>query len=256
MVGGIQKPAINALISGTAGGRTLVIGGTFSSRTASITSNTRVIRTTFTFAQPIRDLTVTVHDIDFASNQFRDWLYASGTNGSSTYIPSQVTPHGTNNGAGPRSAAASSLTLGAATTPFNITSHQAVGTGASANTGVNTGDITISFVEPVTSVTLRYGNYPLTGSETATGQQAYGISAVAFCPMPSISVTKTSAPYAASGPDRFNAPGSDVVYTITATNSGGSPVDLAGLVLSDLLPAQATFYNGDFDPSAPGTDPF
>jgi hypothetical protein len=47
-----------------------------------------------------------------------------------------------------------------------------------------------------------------------------------------------------------------VVYTITATNSGGSPVDLAGLVLADLLPPQTTFYNGDFDPALPGTDPF
>ena len=67
--------------------------------------------------------------------------------------------------------------------------------------------------------------------------------------MPSIAVAKTSTPLATTGPDRFNAPGSDVVYTLTVTNSGGSPIDLAGLVLADLLPPQTTFYNGDFDPA-------
>jgi uncharacterized repeat protein (TIGR01451 family) len=256
VVSGIQLPAINNLISGSAGGRTLVVGGAFSSRTASITSNTRVIRTTLTFAQPIRDLTLTVHDIDLSSNQYRDWLYVSGSDGTATYTPVLTTPFGTNNGSGARSAAGSSLTLGPATSPFNITAHQAVGTGSSGNTGTNVGDITISFAQPVTSVTLRYGNYPLTSGESSTGQQGYGISAVSFCPLPDIKVEKTSAPLATSGTDRFNIPGADVVYTITATNSGGSPVDLAGLVLTDLLPPQATFYGGDFDPAAAGTAPF
>lgn len=257
VVSGVQLPAINTLISGSAGGRTLVIGGTFSGRTTTITSATRVIRTTLTFATPIRDLTLTVHDIDFSSNQYRDWLHVSGANGASSYVPAMVTPFGQSNATGgTRSNASSSLTLGSATTPFNITSSEAVGTGTSGNTSTNTGDITISFAQPVTSVDLRYGNYPLSSGESTTGQQGYGISAVSFCPMPSLTVAKTSAPFATTGTDRFNTPGSDVVYTITATNNGGSPVDLAGLVLTDLLPAQATFYNGDYDPSSPGTDPF
>lgn len=60
----------------------------------------------------------------------------------------------------------------------------------------------------------------------------------------------------AGSPDRFNAPGSDVAYTLTVTNSGGSPVDLGSLVLTDVLPANVTFYNGDYDPAVPGTGPF
>jgi uncharacterized repeat protein (TIGR01451 family) len=254
--GGVQMPAINALVSGTAGGRTLVMGGTFNSRTADITTNTRVIRTVLTFAQPIRDLTLTVHDIDFTSGQFRDWLMVTAASGASTYNPALTTPHGTNNGAGPRTAVASSVRLGPGTTPYAMTAAQAIGAGSAPNTGSDTGDITISFAEPVTTVTLRYGNYPLGSGESGTGQQAYGISVVSFCPMPNISVTKTSMTYATSGPDRFKSPGSDVVYTITATNNGGSPVDLGGLVLTDPLPAQVTFHNGDFDPAQPGTDPF
>jgi uncharacterized repeat protein (TIGR01451 family) len=74
--------------------------------------------------------------------------------------------------------------------------------------------------------------------------------------MPSISTTKSSAPLGTTGAARFDAPGSDVVYTITVTNNGGSPVDASTIVLTDTLPAQASFYNGDFDTTLPGTDPF
>lgn len=256
IAGGTQLPAISALIGPATGGRSLVVGGRFTRRTADIANNIRVIRTTLTFAQPVRDLTLTVHDIDFNADQYRDWFMITGTADAITYTPSLVTPHGNNNGAGPRSAPGSTLTLGPATTPFTMTASQAIGTATSPNTGSTAGEIAISFAQPVTAITLRYGNYPLTGNETATGQQGYGISSVAFCPLPVVGVTKSSAPLAVSGGDRFNAPGSDVVYSILVTNSGGSPVDLDGLVLTDTLPAQTSFYNGDFDPAAPGSGPF
>lgn len=258
LVNSIQMPAVNNALSGASGGRTLMIGGTFSSRTADISTNTRVIRTIFTFAVPIRDMIIRVHDIDQATGQYRDWLMVQGTNGASSYVPSLTTPSGNNNGAsGPRTATGSTLALGPYTaTGINIPNTQGVGISTSANTGSDDGDIIVSFPQPVTTVTFRYGNHPLIGSESGTGQQAYGISALSFCPMPSLTMTKTSAPYATSGPDRFNAPLADVAYTLTITNSGGSPVDLAGITLTDALPATLSFYNGDFDPSAPGTDPF
>jgi len=259
-VNGQQMPAIGTTITSASGAKTLVIGGTFSGRTTTISSNTRVIRTTFTFATPIRDLTLTVHDIDYTKDQYRDWLHVQGANGASAYVPAMVTPHGTNNTtAGPHvNSPASSVALGVHNgNGVNLTTaDQAAGIGASNNTGSNVGDITMSFVQPVTSVTIRYGNYPYGQGENDTGQQAYGISALSFCPMPSLSMAKSSAPYATSGPDRFNAPLADVVYTLTVTNNGGSPVDLASLVLIDALPSTMSFYNGDFDPSAPGTDPF
>jgi uncharacterized repeat protein (TIGR01451 family) len=261
-VNGNAMPAIGSLITSGTGAKTLEIGGVLSSRTADITSATRNIRVTFTFATPIRDLNVTVHDIDYASNQYRDWLWVQGANGASTYLPSLVSPFGTNNAAGPYSTApaTSSVAFGNGYNSGGVnltgTSAQAAGISTAANTGTNVGDVAISFAQPVTSVTIRYGNYPLTTGETTTGQQAYGISAVSFCPMPVLAIAKSSAPLATTGPTRFDSPGSDVVYTITATNSGGSPVDLNGLVLTDTLPAQAKFYDADFDPAQPGTDPF
>ncbi|HEX6377226.1 MAG TPA: hypothetical protein VFZ91_16060 [Allosphingosinicella sp.] len=254
VVNNVQLPAVNSMLSGAGGGRTLVIGGTFSSRTADVSSNTRVIRVTFTFATPIRDFTVRVHDVDYSNNQYRDWLMVQGSNGSNTYVPTLTTPFGSNNGAGPHTAVGSTVALGAYSSGgVTITNSQGVGLSTSANTNTDDGDITASFAQPVTSVTLRYGNYP---GDNQTGQQAYGISALSFCPMPSITMAKTSAPYASTGPDRFNAPLADVVYTLTVANSGGSPVDLAGITLTDALPSDMTFYNGDFDPAAAGTDPF
>lgn len=255
-VGGTQMPAVSTLLTDAANNRTLMVGGTLAGRTTAIAADTRVIRTILTFAQPIRDLTLTVHDVDFAANQYRDWFMVTGANGAASYTATLSTPFGSNNGTGPRSATGSAMTLGPATTPYALTAEQAVGTSTSPNTGSNTGDISIAFPQPVTTVILRYGNYPLTSGETVTGQQAYGLSRVAFCPLPSIAVVKTSAPSAATGVDRFNAPGSDVVYTITVTNSGGSPVDLNGMVLTDLFPAQASFFNGDFDDAGAGTTNF
>lgn len=260
-VNGLQMPSIGTTVTNAAGAKTLQIGGTFSARTATISSNTRVIRTTFTFATPIRDLTLTVHDIDYTRDQYRDWLHVQGANGATSYVPAMVTPHGTNNATGGLkvNTASSSVALGTYNgNGVNLTtSDQAAGIGASDNTNSNVGDITISFVQPVTSVTLRYGNYPLANNENDTGQQAFGISALRFCPMPNLTTsTKTSAPYATTGDNRFNLPLADVVYTLTITNSGGSPVDLNGLVLTDALPSTLTFYNGDFDPAAAGTDPF
>lgn len=259
-VNGLQMPAIGSTVTSGSGAKTLQIGGTFSGRTTTISSNTRVIRVTFTFATPIRDLTLTVHDIDYTKDQYRDWLHVQGANGASTYVPAMVTPHNMSNATGaPKvNTASSSVALGAYSgNGVNLTTaDQAAGIGASANTNTNIGDITMSFAQPVTSVSLRYGNYPYGQGENDTGQQAYGISALSFCPMPNVTTTKTSAPYATTGADRFNTPLADVLYTLTVTNSGGSPVDLASLVLTDALPSTLAFYNGDVDPTAPGTDPF
>lgn len=256
MIGGAQMPAITNLLTDAANNRTLMVGGTFGGRTAAISTNTRVIRTILTFAQPIRDLTLTVHDVDFANNQYRDWFMVTGGNGAATYAASLSTPYGSNNGTGPRNATGSTLTLGPATTPFNMTAAEAVGTSTSPNTGASNGDVSVSFPQPVTTVTLRYGNYPLSAGETATGQQAYGLSRIAFCPLPNVSVTKTSTTFETTGANRFKVPGADIVYTITVSNTGGSPVDLNGMAITDPLPTQASFFNGDFDGAGAGTAAF
>lgn len=255
VIAGNQMPAIGTLINNDAVSRFLVIGGIFAGRTADVAVNNRVVVTTFTFPVPVRDVTILTSDIDFTTNQFRDWFMAVGRNGASSYVPTLVTPFGQVNNSGPFTNASSSLTLGPVATPFAVTAAQGVGTGASAN-NANTGDITLSFAQPVTSVEVRYGNYPLQSGETATGQQGVGIRGVSFCPMPVVSLAKTSAPVATTGDNRFNIPGADVDYTITVSNSGGSPVDLDTTSVSDPLPADVTFFNGDIDTATPGIQNF
>ena len=46
---------------------------------------------------------------------------------------------------------------------------------------------------------------------------------------------------------QYAIPGSDVIYTIKAQNSGSGPVDNDSLFLVDSLPPEVTFYNGDID---------
>lgn len=112
---------------------------------------------------------------------------------------------GNGNGAQSRTATNSSVLFGPG---GGLSAQQAAGTGPSGNNS-DTGEVVASFAQPVTSVTIRYGNAPLSAGESTTGQQALGIAGISFCPMPAISIMKTSAPVAGP-PGAFNLPGSDV----------------------------------------------
>jgi hypothetical protein len=208
----------------------------------------------FTVAAPVRDFAVQINDVDFVDNQYRDWLQVNGTNASTLYTPTLSTPWGTNNSvAGPHSSPSSSQLVGAATVPpVSVTARQSVGTGASGNNST-TGTIDANIIQPVQRVEVRYGNYPLTGIETITGQQAIGIQKISFCPLPELTVVKGSTPFATalSDPNRFNIPGADVIYSLTVSNSNTSPTDENMLTLTDILPPAVTFYNGDVDGTGP-----
>jgi len=214
-----------------------------SGRTANINLATRVVAVTFTFGQPVRDVSFKMLDVDSTFNSWRDWLKIVGRNGASTYDATITKP------------SASAVKIGPSAVVPAVAASEALGTQTS-DLRLDIGTVDVTFAQPVTSLELRYGNYPLQAGESKTGEQWISIHDISFCPMPALSVTKAETPYATSGPDRFNAPGSDVVYTFTVTNSGGSPVDLGSLVLSDVLPPSVTFYNGDYNPASPGMGPF
>lgn len=248
-VNSIAMPAISTLVTGSAtSDRTLVFGGTFSGRTGSMTGTTRLITMTVTFAQPVRDFSLKAYDVDFTSNQFRDWVQVTGSDGTTSYTPVLLTPWNTGNQTGEaRTSTSSSLVVGPATSPVSVSASQAAGRQSSDNNS-ETGTLTASFAQPVTSITFKYGNYPYTSGENSTGQQAIGIAGFTFCPMPSLSLAKTSEPVAGSL-GAFNLPGNDVVYTLTLTNSGGSPVDPGTIVLTDALPSGVASRNIAFDGS-------
>jgi uncharacterized repeat protein (TIGR01451 family) len=257
-VNSTQMPAISNLITDGVAASNLVIGAVFNARTPDIAAGTNVIVTTFTFPVPIRDFSVQINDVDFTSNQFRDWIQVTGVNGASSYDPAATTPWGmTNTVPGPHTDVSSSLVLGSATTPVSVTTSQAAGTNSSGNNST-TGTLSASFAQPVTSVQVRWGNYPLQSGETATGQQAIGIQQISYCPMPSLTVTKTASQVvtAATDPNRFAIPGADTEYTITVANTNSSPVDANSLIVADAIPAATTFYNGDIDGATVGTQNF
>ena len=252
VAGGVTLPAIGTLVTGANGAQSLTLGGIFSGRTASIAGTTRVVTLTYTFAEPVRDVSFTLYDVDFGANQFREWIQVTGSAGT----VAMSSPPGNGNGAGAaRTATGSTVAFGTLSTPISLTVSQAAGTAASGNNS-DEGNVDVTFAVPVTSVTLRYGNYPLTTGETATGQQAIGIGGVSYCPLPRITVTKTSTPYQTSGTNRFAIPGADVIYTFAVANTGGSPVDASAVVLTDVLPSNVTFYGGDVDDAGPATGAF
>lgn len=55
--------------------------------------------------------------------------------------------------------------------------------------------------------------------------------------------------------DGYAIPGNEVIYTFTITSTGNGKVDDGSFVLSDVLPPNIIFYNGDFDPNNPGMGP-
>ncbi len=253
---GLGYPRVANNVNGGNGGNALIIGGTFTGRTASITGATRLIVTTIGFATLVRDATITVSDIDFSNNNWRDWVHIVGISASGSYVPAIVTPFSQSNG-GTLTNASSSLTLGqtgVGVTPA-ATVQQAVGLSGATDT-TNTGNLTMSFAQPVTSVQVRYGNYTLTGTETATTNQHMAFLAISYCPMPSLTVVKSSTPVDTVGNTRFNIPGADVYYSITVANSNSSPVDAGSIFVGDVLPANVTFYNGDIDGAGPLTGNF
>ena len=52
---------------------------------------------------------------------------------------------------------------------------------------------------------------------------------------------------------QYAIPGSDVIYTISASNTGSGPVDNDSLFLVDAMPPEVEFFNGDIDDGGPLT---
>lgn len=244
-VAGFPMPVIAAANTGTLATTeyTLTVGGVFAGRTPSITGTTNTIAVNFAFNTPVRDVAFRMFDIDYRLNEYRDWVRIVGRNGAATYLPTITRP------------TASVARIGPSATPPAIAAGEVLGT-LEGQTNDDTGTVQVSFAQPVTSVEVRYGNYPLQAGETGTGQQWISIHDVSFCPMPSLSVTKTSTPWSDPVNGTTNpkqVPGGDVLYTLTVANTGGSPVDLSSSVLADKLPSTLSFYNGDIDDAGPLT---
>ncbi len=256
-----QTPNISMQNSGgiTAGENTLFLAADFASYTASLTPGANVAAVRFNFSVPVREVTFKILDVDFAANQFRDWIQVVGSNGASTYVPTIANLYGNSNTGTPGATAPATAYVGAGTVSgAAIANGQVNGVTANSTFTQDLGTVTTSFAQPVTQVELRYGNGPTSTMAGTAGIQSISVHDISFCPMPSLTVLKSSTPFVTTltDPNRFNIPDAYVYYAITVTNSNSSTVDANSIVMSDLLPAQMTFFNGDVDGAGPLTGNF
>lgn len=126
------------------------------------------------------------------------------------------------------------------------------------NTGPNDDLKTISAQVPAGGA--RYIRFVSTSGSTWVAGLAYD----QICrTAPTLLAVKTTAVFDADGPgvgpDPYALPNSDVIYTITVTNTGSGATDPNSVVLIDRLPAEIEFFNGDIDMGGldvyAGTDP-
>ena len=79
---------------------------------------------------------------------------------------------------------------------------------------------------------------------------------VSATPAPAnLNAAKTVSIYDPQGLGLYAVPGNDVIYTISANNTGAGAVDAGSLQLIDNMPGDVSFFNGDIDGAGPETDP-
>lgn len=196
------------------------------------------ITVTLAFSEAVTDLQFTLTDVDQSGwDDFVEIYYDTG----SGYVNAK---------------AGSYVTLGTVVAPDNETFGEGwEGTGSSAST-TSDGNIAVDFgTLRIIAVQIVYfsGDDAGGGGYNPSGQQL-GLSDVTYDKvMPLLSALKTVSMVGTSGNARFAIPGNDVYYTLTITNSGDGTVDTDSLFISDPIPTDVEFYNGDMDGAGPAT---
>ena len=70
-----------------------------------------------------------------------------------------------------------------------------------------------------------------------------------------VSANKTVEVWDPTSAGLYLLPGNDVVYTISATHESGPALSSESVFLTDAIPAEVTFYNGDIDDAGPQINP-
>ena len=78
--------------------------------------------------------------------------------------------------------------------------------------------------------------------------------AVYTCTPASLTMVKSSTVFDDGVNPAFRTPGRDVTYTIQVANTAAGVTSSGSIFVYDTLPTQVTFFNGDTNGSAPGTD--
>ncbi len=94
----------------------------------------------------------------------------------------------------------------------------------------------------------------LNSTATASNGEVEDYAVTVFGPAV-LTLAKSSAVYNPLGTNPFATPGNDILYTVTATNTGTGPTDSNSVFVFDTLPASLEFYNADVDDGGPATGP-
>ncbi len=212
---GGQSPALQSTVTGG-----LAVAQRSLAQLIDLVSRTDSATTTITLGTAVPGLQFQIFDVDFASGQFADRVTVTGSLAGNTVLPT--------------------LTNGTAN---YVIGNSAYGDALSSDTQAN-GNLTVTFTNPVDTITINYGDHALAPS--APGQQAIEIFDITFCrPVATIGVTKVSAVISdpVNGSTNPKAiPGALIEYCILVSNTGSAGV--TGLTANDSLPAQFTFAAG------------
>jgi uncharacterized repeat protein (TIGR01451 family) len=190
----------------------------------------QVATTVITLPNAISGAQFRVFDVDYAAAQFADRLTVTGSLGGVTVLPT--------------------LTNGVAN---YVVGNIAIGDATSPNASAN-GNVGVTFLNAIDKITITYGSH--TTAPANPTAQAIGIHDISFCnPLANLAISKTSVAFNNGVDPVFHTPLSDVIYSINVSNSGGGAISNNSFFIVDVLPSRITFFNGDFNGAAPGTDP-
>lgn len=184
------------------------------------TNRDQVATTVLTLPTAVPGLQFRVFDIDYAANDFADKLTVTGSFNGSPVLPI--------------------LTNGIAN---YVVGNVAIGD-AGADGGSADGNVVITFLSPIDTVTIVYGNHTTAPSDP--DGQAASIYDFTFCnPQTTLSVTKISS--IVSDPineasDPYAIPGAVIEYCILIANPGSATA--TSIAATDALPATISYTAG------------
>lgn len=214
-VNGVNSPVSqNAFTGGTASEYSVAIGADYAAQSESLTMEMDL----GTSGEGVEGVQFQVFDIDIGG--FIDRLTFTGEmNGVAAPNP-VLTPSGNNYTAG----------------------NQVIGINGNAGATASSGNVTVTFLNPVDRVTWTYDNHPDVGANPA--YQLIAMHTITMCPrrLADISAEKLVEAYdpTASG-DVYMTPGSEILYKIRVTNSAAADASADDIDITDTLPANLRF---------------
>jgi uncharacterized repeat protein (TIGR01451 family) len=218
------SPAINANLTGGLTGEVSLF------QNLNNNAQSDVATTIITMPGAVPGVQFKMFDVDFGANSYADKVTVTGSfNGLS------VTP-----------------TLTNGVTNY-VMGNAAIGDAGATDT-TNAGNVTVTFTSAVDTITIVYGNH--TTAPANPGNQWVSMHDFSFCnPVVALALTKITSIYDDGVTAPFAIPGNDAIYTINLSNTGTGSITADTVFMVDPIPAQLTFFNGDANGAAAGTDP-